>query len=236
MFSYCKIAFIFSILIYISFPITCFSLDYDVYDRQQELEKLRNEYGFSIDIPDEWTDPEYGYIVTDKDRLFTFLVDPPNSNDKKEKLSIFVKSSPSNSHNLTCTGHGLDEYIISGITEHAEFTPVDFLSGKPINAPAIKNSTFSGHRWFPPSIEPFYDSNSRELIGCQRDTAYKDGKYIIARSYLVLPDFLVSVTFIIHSKNYPKLVSSVKKMLDSIQIRCGDSWCKSNPHRAVLTK
>lgn len=205
MFRNCKSVFIATFIYIITFSNICFAREYGVSDRSEILDKLKNEYGFSINIPNEYTDPEYGFVVTDKNRLLTFLAKPPTSSseDSNEKLEIYVKKSMSNMHVFICTGDSLDKDIISEITACADCTPVDFRSGTPINKPAIKSSTFTGHRWFPPSIEKFYEAKSDELIGCQRDTVYKDKEYVVATSYLVLPDFRITVAFEILPKNNP---------------------------------
>jgi len=214
----------------------CEARQYGTYDRHETLESLKNEYGFSINIPKEWSDPDFSFSVSDKNRLITFLAKPPGSNSERnnEMLEIYVKKSMSILHVFTCSVDSLSDTIAKSISVCAECIPIDSSTGITIKKLFIKSSTFSGHRWFPPSIEKFYESKSDELIGCQCDTAYMNNKYIVSSSYIVLPDFRITVEFQVLPLNYPKLVSSINKILDSIQIRCGDSWCKSKPFGTVL--
>jgi hypothetical protein len=214
------------------------SRSYGVYDRHKTLEQLKSEYGFSIIVPSEWSDPDYGFVVSDEKRLLTFLAKSPgaNSESDNEMLEIYVKKSIGNGHIFACSGEFLSNSLAKDINSCAECTFVDPGTGTPIiNASIkdIKELTFIGHRWFPPSIEKFYEPQSEELIGCQRNYAYNNRRYIVFSSYIVLPDFRVAVEFQLLPENYIGLVPSINKIIDSIEVRCGDSWCKPKPFGIV---
>lgn len=197
-----------------------------------QTERLERDFGFRVQVPTNWREPEYGVIVP-QTLKFGWAWSAPKGLDGT--LHVEIATAPTiNGHVLVCTMGDLASDFSNEVLESG-ITPADFESGKVLAAPRVSVKYFNGVE--PPAPVGVEEPDTRDekviLLACSATHAYLDPAHnervqFFTRIYGKY--YVYAVRLETAEASAPSVASDYSRIINSINIRCGENgsqWCRS---------
>jgi hypothetical protein len=195
-------------------------------------DRLERDFGFRVQVPTNWREPEYGVIVP-QPLKFGWAWSAPKGLDGT--LHVEIAAAPViNGHVLVCTRGDLASDFSKDVLKSG-FTPVDFESGQVLAEPRVKVKYFTGVE--PPAPVGFEEPYTRDekviLLACGATHAYLDPAHNERVQFLtrIYGKYCVYTVRLETAKAFtPSVASDYSRIVNSISMRCGENgsqWCRS---------